>query len=88
MSIASIKSKIAELETKATNYESLANQEDTITGATSGTIIIREEEFLTDGAEFIDVRNEKITALQTQQATLVTQMDTLCDEIIVLLAAL
>ena len=88
MSIASIKAKIAELEADAANYEAYAAQETAITGQTSGTITINEETFTTDGAEFIDVRDEKITALQGRQSALITSMDTLCDEIIVLLAAL
>jgi hypothetical protein len=88
MSIASIKAKIAELEADAANYEAYAAQETAITGQTSGTITINEETFTTDGAEFIDVRDEKITALQSRQSALITSMDTLCDEIIVLLAAL
>ena len=88
MSIASIKAKIAELEADAVNYEAAVAQETAITGQTSGTITINEETFTTDGAEFIDVRDEKITALQSTQASLITSMDTLCDEIIVLLAEL
>jgi len=88
MSIASIKAKIAELEADAVNYEAAVAQETAITGQTSGTIIINEETFTTDGAEFIDVRNEKINALKSIQTSLITSMDTLCDEIIVLLAAL
>ena len=88
MSIASIKAKIAELEADAANYEAYAAQETPITGQTSGTITINEETFLTDGAEFIDVRDEKITSLQGRQSSLITSMDTLCDEIIALLTEL
>lgn len=88
MSIASIKAKIAELEADAANYEAYAAQETAITGQTSGTITINEETFLTDGAEFIDVRDEKITSLQGRQSSLITSMDTLCDEIIALLTEL
>jgi len=88
MSIASIKAKIAELEVDAANYEAAVAQETAITGQTRGTITINEETFTTDGAEFIDVRDEKITALRNTQTSLITSMDTLCDEIIVLLAAL
>jgi len=88
MSIASIKAKIAELEVDAVNYEASVAQQTAITGQTSGTIIINEETFTTDGAEFIDVRDEKINALRNTQASLITSMDALCDEIIVLLAAL
>lgn len=88
MSITSIKSKIAELEIKAASYRVAAAQETAITGATTGTITINNESFLTDGDEFVGVRNEKITALQSSQSTLTTQMDTLCDEIIILLEAL
>ena len=88
MSIASIKAKIAELEVDAVNYEASVAQQTAITGQTSGTIIINEETFTTDGAEFIDVRDEKINALRNTQASLITSMDALCDVIIVLLAAL
>lgn len=88
MSISNIISKAQEIKDKANTYQGLDDQETAITGQTSGTITINEQTFTTDGAEFIDVRDEKITALQTSKATLITQMDTLADEIIVLLAAL
>jgi hypothetical protein len=88
MSIASIKAKIAELEVDAANYEAAVAQETAITRATSGTITINEETFLTDGAEFIDVRDEKITSLRSSQESLIRSMETLCDEIMALLTEL
>ena len=88
MSIASIKAKIAELEVDAANYEAAVAQETAITRATSGTITINEETFTTDGAEFIDVRDEKITSLRSSQESLIRSMETLCDEIMALLTEL
>ncbi len=88
MSIASIKAKIAELEADAANYEAYVAQETAITGQTNGTITINEETFTTDGLVFVELRDDKVTALQNTQASLIAKMDAVCMDIIVLLGAL
>mgnify|MGYP001094703970 CR=1 FL=1 len=88
MSIEGIKAKIAQLEVDATNYEAYVAQENAITGQTSGTITINEETFTTDGLVFVELRDDKVTALQNTQASLIAKMDAVCMDIIVLLGAL
>ncbi len=88
MSIEGIKAKIAQLEVDAVNYEAAVAQETAITGQTNGTITINEETFITDGLVFVELRDDKVTALQNTQASLIAKMDALCMDIIVLLGAL
>ena len=84
--VTALNTKSAELALGAINYKALTDLKTAITGASSGALVVNTESLSVDGADFTTLLNAEITSIDSSISSLNTSLDTLADEIIVILA--
>jgi len=86
VNVTTLVSKSAELAEGALNYKALTDLRALIVDETSGTLLVDGESLAVTGANFTALLDEKVATLDSSISSLNTSLDTLADEIIVILA--